>query len=148
MEKIYKYKSEFSASYIKQNMPSLVKQFSETEKREFLYRDESDDTIWLGLEKGDHSGFWFIGSLKETSDGTIIEGSIVYNPDNPDVYVSKSRLSKVCTWILTAIMAVILCIPILIFWIAELIRGRKTKEEYLGIFLRKYLSCEKITGAD
>ena len=132
-EKSIRYRSSLHKSALKQCVAARVREFSR--QTEFLYRETGDDSLWLGIEKGDHAGWWYIASLQDSVDGCFIEGKIVYDPDNYTVDSRMNLFSKIVLGFL---------IPILIFWLIRIFRKEKTKEENLDIFMRDYLECKKI----
>ncbi len=144
MKKIYEYITPYSKEYIKENMPSLVEKFSKDNQREFLYEDKGQNEIWIGIEKGDHAGYWFIADLQETCNGTRISGHIEYDPQKNSAASQMNLFSKICLWFLAGILCLLFCVPIIIYQIYKLIKKTKTKEQYLDIFLEKYLQCEKM----
>lgn len=115
-----------------------------------MFRGETnDDSLWLGIEKGDHAGWWYIARLSDCPEGCLIDGEIVYDPDHISERGSKKESvpGEIFTWIFMVIAYVIIFIPAMIagiiYWIYEKVKGVKTKEEYLDIFMRDYLNCTK-----
>ena len=133
-EKSIRYRSSLHKSALKQCVAARVREFSR--QTEFLYRETGDDSLWLGIEKGDHAGWWYIASLQDSVDGCFIEGKIVYDPDNYTVDSRMNLFSKIVLGFLIAVFYVIFCIPILIFWLIRIFRKEKTKEKNLDIFMR------------
>lgn len=81
MQDVFEYHTKHTTKYIKENMPSLIQKFSKDNKREFLYRNSGQNEIRIGIEKGDHAGYWYIATLEECSEGTKIKGNIQYDPE-------------------------------------------------------------------
>lgn len=145
MQDVFEYHTKHTTKYIKENMPSLIQKFSKDIKREFLYGNSGQNEIRIGIEKGDHAGYWYIATLEECSEGTKIKGNIQYDPDGFTKANNKTNLiSEICFWIFTVILCVVLFIPIFFYWFVGVITKRKSKEEYLDMFMKDYLQCEKV----
>ena len=148
MQDYFEYRTEHSIRYINENMPSLIEKFSKENERQFLCGNCCYNEISIGIEKGDHAGYWYIATLEECPEGTKIKGNIKYDPEG----FTKSRyedslIFKICFWCFSAILYIIFCIPLLINLLIGVITKRKSKEEYLDMFMRDYLQCEKIEAS-
>ena len=141
------YKSKYSKEYIKEHIKQCVFDFS-NQTKEFLYKDQGDDEIRIGIEKGDPAGWWYIATLTNCKDGCIIDREIQYDPDHYTTRANdkESMFSKIIYAVFLGIIFIIFCIPILIAYICLTFKKNKTKEEYLDDFLKEYLLCEKIKG--
>ena len=144
-EKVLAWKTSLTKAQVKAELPQAIAEFSRR-GREFLYRDDGDDAFRIGIERGGHSGFWYLARCRDLSDGCEISGKIVYDPDR---YIKKQDgkggvFSEICFWFFTGILCLIFCIPIAVTALVKSIRKEKTKEEYLDLFMREFLSCEKI----
>lgn len=154
-EEVIAYKTSLTKAQVKAKLPQAIAEFSRR-GREFLYRDDGDNAFRIGIERGGHSGFWYLARCRDLSEGCEISGTIVYDPDG---YTKKqdgkenkdSLLSEIFVWIFVAIFVVIefllFCIPIAVASLVKLIRKEKTKEEYLDLFMCEFLACEKIEKA-
>lgn len=139
--KTIKYHSTYSSEYIISNLPTAIADYSNKVK-EFLYKDKGDGEIWIGIEKGDHTGFWYIAHVTSCIDGCNIEGEIVYDPDGYTKDGKERIISKIFFWIFMSCVIVLLAIPILIIQLISFFKKEKTKEEYLDQFLLDYFSCK------
>lgn len=145
MKDCFEYHTKHNIKYIKENMPSLIQKFSMENKREFICGNCCQNEISIGIEKGNHAGYWYIATLKECSEETIIKGYIKYDPEGFTKTSGDSSLFfKICFWSFAVIFSIVLCIPIFIYWLIGIITKRKSKEEYLDIFMKDYLQCEKV----
>ena len=146
------YHSPFSKAEILRILPHAAKVFPE---RDFLYREFSDGSFWLGIEKGDHNGYWYTATISEDADGCTIEGDIEYDPEGKLSDDKKETLfQKICSVAWAVICCVVFFIPLVIFAMIYAIyffiskRNEKPKEEYLDIFMERYLHAEKIEQKD
>lgn len=143
MAKEIVYKSKYPKSYIYENIEQLIQSFS-NEYREFLYEIKSSDELWIGIERGDHAGYWYLAKLEDTVDGCMIKGHIEYDPENFTGEKSMNLYSKIAMWLMIIFFVILFCIPLFIIWIIQLIRRPKTKKEFLDIFMVQYLECGKL----
>ena len=138
------YRSRKTAGEFKACLPGQTERFS-AEQRHFLLRETDENALMIGIEKGDHAGYWYVASLTDEPGGCRIEGRIVYDPDNDTADGKSLGVGEILGMI---VIGVIFLIPILLFLLVrlfiDLVRRPKTKEEYLDLFMTGYLGCEKI----
>ena len=137
------YRSKKTAGELKACLPGQTERFS-AEQRQFLLRETDESALMIGIEKGDHAGYWYVASLTDEPGGCRIEGRIVYDPEHC-MTDGKTPWGEILGMI---VIGVIFLIPILLFLLVrlfiDLVRRPKTKEDYLDLFMTGYLGCEKI----
>ena len=57
---------------------------------EYLIIIKNECEFWLGVERGGHSGYWYIANVEQRNNKTIIRGKIIYNPDEEGKEQSKT----------------------------------------------------------
>ena len=129
-------------------IPRQVKEYA-AEKGELLYREilreDGNKEVWLGLERGDHAGYWYCSVVEKTAAGCSIRGKIVYDPDG----YTKGGRSGWLEWIGFALLFVVFLVPVALFALGCLLVGSfqkkpPTKEERLDEFMCEYINCKKV----
>lgn len=140
----YTYLAKLKSSEIKEIITTKIEEFKQ-EGKEYTYRETEDNTLWLGIEKGDHAGYWYIAKLTDTENGCFIDGKVVYDPDKEG---SKNLFSDIVEYTIIGFcmtLYYIVCgVPLFILWLIGKCRKGNKPVNYLDLFMVDYLGSTKL----
>lgn len=153
-EFMYQYPSDAESLFVKLNEKDDV--YHRYLDGQYLIEIKNDSTFFLGVERGAHNGYFYVGHVQESDKKTLIYGSIVYAPDengNEKAWSKKERFFFIAACIIGfPIVLLVLVLVTIIFagsYFYKIIFKKnksveKAKEEKLDDFMIKYLQCKKI----
>lgn len=111
-----------------------------------------DEGFFLGIERGGHTGYWYIAKVNAVDDRTVIQGKIVFDPDENGNEKPQSIGEKLLNGLIIIILIPSWPIFMLCYgfaWVIRFLIGkpfpkRRTKEQKLDDFMCNFLGCKKI----
>ncbi len=146
------YEYPFSKEVFYQELKAKRTSFCKQNQDNYLI-ELKNDLIWIGIEKGDHAGWWYVGKVYELDGKSLVTGQIVYDPDedgNPKINHrnAKEKIIDIIIFIVL-IPLFLLIIPFYFLWWIYKKLSKKTfqnmnREERLHHFFIDDMGCKKI----
>lgn len=117
------------------------------DKEYYLVEVKANDGFYLGLKKVGHTGYWFVAKIIEQNSHIIIDGEIIFDPDENGKERKESKKIKLGKCLLSIFYFPILLILYLIYFLLTLFKvvpKPLSKEKKLDKFMLEYLKCKKI----
>jgi hypothetical protein len=147
MQKEIVYSYEFNKKYLFDKLNNRSGCYHNYD--EYLIEIKNDNTFFLGIEKGGHTGYWYVAHISENDGKTIISGDIVFDPDENGKTKSTNKSGILTTVLLYVIFWPIMLLSFLVTFLLKVFKiasKTKSKEEKLDSFMINYLCCSKISN--
>ena len=145
--KAYVYEYPYKKEYLFEKLNNRKGYYHNYCEGEYLITIKNECNFWLGVERGGHSGYWYIANIEERDNKTIVSGKIVYDPDEVGNERQKT-MGDILLFILFSPCLLLLNILTLIIDLFGRIFGKKRKHstpvDKLDRFMLNYLNCKKI----
>lgn len=151
-DKVFKYECPYTKEQLYEKLNNKHGVYSDYGKEGDYLIELKNDGFFLGIERAGHTGYWYNAAVRTVDDRIIIQGKIVYDPDENGNEKPCSKKEKFGSGLI-----IIICIPawtifMLCYGIAWLIRfiigkpmpKEKSKEQKLDDFMCNYLCCKKL----
>jgi hypothetical protein len=117
---------------------------------DYLIEIKNDDSFFLGIERGGHSGYWYIARISEMQDKVIIKGKIIFDPDEQGNKKPSQKGETFGIIILFFFLWPLLLLGLfykLMYYLYCIIFKKpkpKNRMDKLGDFMINYLGCTKL----
>ena len=145
--KTYVYECPYKKEYLFEKLNNRKGVYHNYCEGEYLITIKNDNVFWLGVERGGHSGYWYIANVEQRNNKTIIRGKIIYNPDEEGKEQSKTFGDIVGFIIFSPLLLILNFIDIIVFLFNKIIKPKEkhlTTSDKLDNFMLNYLNCKKI----
>lgn len=117
------------------------------DKEYYLVEVKADNSFHLGLKKVGHTGYWFVAKIIDQNSHIIIDGEIIFDPDENGKERCESKKIKLGKSLLSIFYFPILLILYFIYFLLILFKvvpKPLSKEKKLDNFMLEYLQCKKV----
>lgn len=145
--KIYSYEYTYKKEYLFNKLNDRKGCYHNYCEGEYLISIKKDNVFWLGVERGGHTGYWYIANVTDQNGKVIVSGRIIYDPDE-DGNEKPKTIGDILLFILFSPCILLLNILTVIVDLFMRITRKKQKHlspaDKLDKFMLDYLCCKKI----
>lgn len=145
--KTYVYEYPYKKEYLFEKLNNRKGCYHNYCEGEYLITIKNNNIFWLGVERGGHSGYWYIANVEEINNKTIISGKIIYNPDEEGREEAKTFGDIVWHIVFLPVILILIFLEMIVTLFRKII-NRKEKHlstsDKLDKFMLNYLNCKKI----
>ena len=145
--KIYVYEYPYKKQDLFEKLNNRKGLYHNYGQGKYLITIKNECEFWLGVERGGHSGYWYIANLEERDNKIIVSGKIIYDPDEEGKEKSKTFGDIVGLIIFSPLLLILNFIDIIVFLFNKIIKPKEkhlTTSDKLDNFMLNYLNCKKI----